>query len=345
MTYENFDSAGDQEYERVPHFSNPNINYIGSSTNATGDAANGDNARGIRNVRYVVGDYHIPLNPVTAYPCSNGFENAYSPWRYYGEEVDWERDSAGTPSVNTGPSGAYDGIYYVYVEATDNNPNKTAVLQVAFDFSATTSPEILFAYHMYGSGMGTLTLEASTSGGLWWSPLWSESGNQGDTWFVTNINLSAYAGSSNTLLRFRGVTGSNFRSDMALDAIVVQDASNDWDGDGMPNDWEALYFGGPTNGVADANPDNDFYTNLQEYIAGLNPNVADGLTISNFTTGAENEFEWNTASGRIYSVYWSSNLPGGFTLMQSNLTSGAYTDSIHSAEAQGFYRLEVELAP
>ena len=94
-----------------------------------------------------------------------------------------------------------------------------------------------------------------------------------------------------------------------------------------------------------ANPDLDSYNNLQEYIAGLNPNVADSLALSNFSTGAANEFEWTAASGRIYSVYWTSNLLDGFAILQSNLTSGAYTDSTHSAEAQGFYMLEVEVAP
>jgi hypothetical protein len=345
MTYENFDSSGGYEYDRVPHFSNPDIDYTGNSTNPTGDAADGDNARTMRGLRYVYADYRISTIPVSDFPSSNSFEQAYSPWRYYGSDIDWERDSGGTPSSSTGPSTGYDGDWYVYLEATGEDEGAEAHLSAAFDFSALSAPDISFAYHMYGSSMGTLYLEASTNGGGSWDSLWSMTGDLGNTWFATNINLSAYAGSTNTQLRFRGVTGSGFRSDMALDTIMVQEFSNDSDGDGMPNDWETLYFGGPTNGVAGANPDNDSYTNLQEYIAGLNPNIADGFGPSNLMIGAENEFEWTAASGRIYSVYWTSNLLDGFTLLQSNLTSGAYTDSAHSAESQGFYRLEVELAP
>lgn len=348
MTYENFDSSGGDEYERVPHFSNPDIDYTDDSTNATGHAADGDNAGAMRGLRHVYADYRISSLPVTEFPSSNNFEQAYSPWKYYGSDIDWKRDRDGTTSSSTGPSTGYDGDWYVYLEATGEVEGDEAHLTAVFDFSGLSAPDISFAYHMYSASanhMGTLYLESSTNSGLTWQPLWSMADDQGDLWYATNVNLSAYAGSTNTIIRFRGVRGPDFRSDIALDSIVVQDLSNDSDGDGMPNDWETLYFGGPTNAVAGANPDNDFFTNLQEYIAGLNPNMVDGFGPSNLTLGAETEFEWTAASGRVYSVYWSSNLLDGFSILQSNLTSGAYTDSTHSAESQGFYRLEVELAP
>lgn len=349
MTYENFDGPVGDEYERAPHFSNPSIDYTDDSTNPTGHAADGDNARTIRDLRYVLADYRISSVPVADFPSSNSFEQAYSPWKYYGSDIDWERNSGATVSEGTGPSAAHDGSWYVYVEASgDGYPNKEAVLQAAFDFSAATDLFIDYAYHMYSAdtGMGTLYLEASTNAGSSWVTHWTMSGNQGTTWFANRVDLSAYDGESNVELRFRGVTGSNFTSDMALDAIVVSGtASLDIDSDGMPNDWETLYFGGPTNALAMANPDFDTYNNLQEYIAGLNPTNSDGFGPSNFMVGASNAFEWNAASGRVYSVYWSSNLLDGFSILQSNLTSGAYTDSTHSAEAQGFYKLEVQLAP
>ncbi|MCK4564835.1 MAG: hypothetical protein KAU94_09195, partial [Verrucomicrobia bacterium] len=139
MTYQNFDGVGSYEYERVPYFSNPDINYTGNSVNATGDAADGDNARTIRNVRHVVADYRIADTPVSQFPSINSFELAYSPWKYYGSDIDWERDTGGTPSSSTGPSSAYDGSWYVYVESSYDGtgfPNKTAILQASFDFSA-----------------------------------------------------------------------------------------------------------------------------------------------------------------------------------------------------------------
>jgi len=44
-------------------------------------------------------------------------------------------------------------------------------------------------------------------------------------------------------------------------------------------------------------------------------------------------------SGRVYSIYWTSfGAP-----WKTNLTDGSYTDTTHTAEEKGFYKIEVEL--
>ena len=52
-------------------------------------------------------------------------------------------------------------------------------------------------------------------------------------------------------------------------------------------------------------------------------------------------------SGRVYSIYWTSNLLSGFgaTPLTNNLpwTPAIYTDTTHTAEEKGFYKIEVEL--
>ena len=45
----------------------------------------------------------------------------------------------------------------------------------------------------------------------------------------------------------------------------------DQDGDGLPNWWEAKYFGGTTSANYDDDPDEDELTNLQEFIFGTDP--------------------------------------------------------------------------
>lgn len=57
MTYEDFDNDGTQDYERVAHFSNPSINYTDNSTSPTGNAADGDNARTIREMKSILASY------------------------------------------------------------------------------------------------------------------------------------------------------------------------------------------------------------------------------------------------------------------------------------------------
>ncbi len=48
----------------------------------------------------------------------------------------------------------------------------------------------------------------------------------------------------------------------------------DTDADGLPDWWESRYFGSPTAGVADADPDGDWVITLDEYNRGTDPTVA-----------------------------------------------------------------------
>jgi hypothetical protein len=355
MTYEDFDDDGIREYTRVGYFSNPSISYTGNSTNPTGHASDGDNARAIREMKAVYAAYRSPPIPppvtsaVTNYPYSESFENGYGYWSYTEGQIEWTRQTGGTPSLETGPSGAASGSYYMYTEATSHDL-LTARLRAVFNFSSLSAPEIGFSYHMYGADMGALHLEASTNGTVW-NTLWSRSGNQGNQWLSTNISLQSYSGRTNIHLRFSGTT-PDFSSlgDMALDLITVQQGTagnNDLDNDGLPNDWETQYFGGPTNANPSATASNGINTVLQCYIAGLNPtNPASvfGITVL-CQPPAGTLLRWNSASGRIYSVYAASNLLNSFQTLETNLVypQAGYTDAVYNAGR--FYQVGVRLAP
>jgi hypothetical protein len=71
--------------------------------------------------------------------------------------------------------------------------------------------------------MGTLYLEVSKDeGSTWDSPVtWSLTGDQGNAWVTGElVDLSAYSFQT-VRIRFRGVTGTNFRSDMAIDNVCL----------------------------------------------------------------------------------------------------------------------------
>ncbi|VGO13176.1 hypothetical protein PDESU_01730 [Pontiella desulfatans] len=108
-------------------------------------------------------------------------------------------------------------------------------------------------------------------------------------------------------------------------------------------EWMSDFGLSGTNATESANPDGDAYTNYEEYIAGLNPSVFDTFAVSNFTAGAGNTFEWTAASGRVYNVYWSSNLVDGFSLIESNVVDGLFSDTNHVSAPAGFYKLTVGL--
>jgi len=182
-----------------------------------------------------VEDYIITINvvapcstPVTSFPYTEDFETGVGAWSQgTGDNFDWTRDSGGTPSGNTGPNTAGSGTWYMYTEASNpNNPTKIANLESpCFDLSGIGSPLFTFSYHMYGSNMGTLNVDISTDGGVTYpTNLWTITGQQqstgGTSWANQNIDLSAYIGQI-VKLRFNGITGNGYRSDMAIDDISL----------------------------------------------------------------------------------------------------------------------------
>jgi len=122
----------------------------------------------------------------------------------------------------------------------------------------------------------------------------------------------------------------------------------DIDGDSIPDWWETMFYGGPTNAIPEALAANGINTVLEAYIAGLNPtNPASRFLISQLRSlSAESIIEWTSVSGRVYTVYWTTNFPdGSFQLLESNVpwTDNVFTDSINNVEEKGFYKIEVEI--
>lgn len=160
---------------------------------------------------------------VTAFPYSESFETDFGGWEQVAtDDFDWTRNSGPTSSSATGPTAAADGAFYAYTESSwPNYPTKTTILNSpCFDLTGQDGTNLSFAYHMYGSSMGTLNLEVSSDGGSTWTSEWSLSGNQGNTWSTASVDLSAYSGST-IQLRYVGTTSTSFRSDMAVDDISI----------------------------------------------------------------------------------------------------------------------------
>ncbi len=158
-------------------------------------------------------------NPIATFPYNEGFENTLGDWSQgTGDDLDWTLRTGGTPSSGTGPSAASQGSYYVYVEASSPNyPSKTTYLNSpCFNLSGQSSVFANFQYHMIGTAVGTLSLQASDDDGTTWSTVWSLSGAQGTDWNSASVNLSSYGG-GNMLLRFNGTTGSSWSGDLCVD--------------------------------------------------------------------------------------------------------------------------------
>jgi hypothetical protein len=276
MTYENFDSSGTKEYDRVPYFSNPEVLYDG---NSTGDAVDGDAARVIRDGRTYFEAFRTSsiTYPYEVFPHRNGFESSDLVWlQSPADDHNWTTDETdGTKSSNTGPSGAFADARYAYVEATSHE-DETAILEVDFNFEALINPKISFHYQMFDDGfgeMGDLQLETSVDSGETWATQWSVSGNQGTAWLPAAVDLHAYAGQV-VRLRFRAITGSGYRSDLAIDAILVEEGAQS-DPPVNFNEWLSANYPEIVDSTPGGDPDGDGRNNFLEYALGLSPVVAE----------------------------------------------------------------------
>lgn len=110
---------------------------------------------------------------------------------------------------------------------------------------------------------------------------------------------------------------------------------------GVPVDWMSSHGLLRADDAVLADNDGDGLLNWQEYVAGLNPATGDAFRIA----GSVDGMTWNAVSGRVYNVYWSSNLLDGFTLIQSNAPGGAFLDTSHADHPAGYYKLTVGLEP
>ena len=179
---------------------------------------------------------------VTTFPYNYGFENttaniegdwSNSCWSGNPENTNsdllagpfrWTPNDSGTPSGNTGPSGAHNGSMYAYTEASGSNDGDIAeLISPIFDMTSLTQPQLSFYYHMYGADIGTLSVD-TYDGSTWTNDVWTMSGEQqssdSDPWLEGILTFA----NNVTQVRFRAVRGGGFKSDIAIDDILIQEA-------------------------------------------------------------------------------------------------------------------------
>ncbi len=164
---------------------------------------------------------------LTVCSLDNGWTNATN---FSADAIDFRVNLGSTPSNGTGPNFDHNpgnsGGQYLYTEASgDCDSAEALLLSPCLDLSQLYNPEASIYYHMNGTGhMGVLSVDVYD--GTYWHLDWTAriEGDQGSNWQQLKINLQPFAGNK-VVLRFRAKTGSDFRSDIALDDFSAYDRS------------------------------------------------------------------------------------------------------------------------
>ena len=127
-----------------------------------------------------------------------------------------------TPSGSTGPSAPYDS-YFMFTERSSPNfgaADKDATVTTT-NFRDATS--IRFFYHMFGTNMGNLILQAQDGSNVW-NTVQSWIGQQqtasSDPFFDSGIiDLTIFEPKA---IRFLFTTPTNYQADICLDSIVIE---------------------------------------------------------------------------------------------------------------------------
>lgn len=161
-------------------------------------------------------------------PYAQNWENGTENWVQNTEDdFDWTIHSGRTSSSGTGPVKAFEQENYAYIEASNNYYKSAVLTSPCFNLSGMKNPNLTFSYHLYGNQMGTLSLEISEDGGeTWTDEYWSQTGDAGSEWQEASLDLGNYTGKM-IKIRFEGDVKGGLRSDMAIDAIYLDEKGSE----------------------------------------------------------------------------------------------------------------------
>lgn len=159
------------------------------------------------------------------------------------------------------------------------------------------------------------------------------------------LDLAAYAGKSVRIAWVYDLSYSG--SPVALDDLLISGASvADSDNDGLEDAWEIAQFGDLSH-TADGDDDGDGTTNYDEYVAGTDP--ADETSVFQVLSAQPTDkgsvlLKWTAVSGRLYNIYWTSDLKQGFSCIATGIEGpqGTYTHSFKSTPSSGYYKITVQ---
>jgi hypothetical protein len=156
------------------------------------------------------------------------FEKDLEGWKQCeGDDREWIRHNANTPyipPIGSLPEDAIDGDYYIFINSKALPVNGTAILESPLIDLSENSCSYLFNFWYYrpnnwGYNDAVIEVQSSTDGGVTWSPIWGQYGNQQETgWHEVTIQLIA---ATNKLRLFAKTDSWPQSSNFAFDALTI----------------------------------------------------------------------------------------------------------------------------
>jgi PKD repeat protein len=218
--------------------------------------------------------------------------------------------------------------------------------------SATAIPAANFSATPTGGGAPLAVAFTDTSTGNITSRQWNfGDGTILDTSETTLPHVYGVPGTYSVTLTTSGPSGTSFTTRSGL----VTATSVDTVGDGIPDWWRALYFGGDgksttADSAASGNPDHDGMDNHGEYLADTDP--TDCLSWFHILgTSMDDGFKvyYQSSANRKYTLFSTSDLEAESWLAvptQSRVSGSGGIDSLADPSPQGprrFYRVGAQL--
>ena len=213
-----------------------------------------------------------------------------------------------------------------------------------------------------------LQLHSAESGATWHLTLGVPAAGETRTYtipvdFAEGWSKGAYSTEERLLQDLRSIDwlgveilrhASTLAQSYTLDDFRIQGVqfTGDTDMDYMADDWEALN-GLSSNDFTDAelDADEDGMSNYAEFRAGSNPQLSTSRFEARVATieggtGVPFELRWDSVSNRWYTIWRSTNLVDGFSVLttgeEASPPTNSYQDVTATNASAHFYRIEVE---
>ncbi|XP_059395192.1 MAM domain-containing protein 2 [Carassius carassius] len=177
---------------------------------------------GLDDIKVTLGDCALLVSSVSA-PSHCDFEAGLCGFTQdkEGDSGDWMLARGPTPTSYTGPRGDHTtGVgHYLHIEASVMLAGHRARLVSSSLRGSRDTQCLQFFYHMYGSGIGQLSVYLQTGQENQDKLLWTSHGEQGISWLRAAVN---HQFDQQHQIVFEATRGESVRSDIAIDDVVFE---------------------------------------------------------------------------------------------------------------------------